>query len=265
MRRLTFVFIASTCMAVVYYVVPWRHVWDRMVCAITYPLLATAHTITKPIHTMLYAKRHHENLEQAVHILCTENEELREENIKLHATLNYQQRSSDLAEFQQRYGMQGAIKAKVLLKNFSDDEHFFLINRGERDGITTNMVALYKFQLLGKVIDVFPSYSKVLLISDKKCTVGAITNKGNHPGMVMGTGVLNRCSLDHISHLYTVTTGDLVLSSGQGTIFPEGFCLGKIGNGETKNLCHRFDIHPLVDFRTVDFCWLTGQEKIPAF
>ena len=43
-----------------------------------------------------------------------------------------------------------------------------------------------------------------------------------------GTGVLNELSLNHIAHSGDIQVGDLLVSSGLGNIFPEGYPVGTI-------------------------------------
>jgi cell shape-determining protein MreC len=59
---------------------------------------------------------------------------------------------------------------------------------------------------------------------------------------------------------------DLVLSSGQGLIFPEGFCLGRIKQHELKEkeLYHKVVLEPLVNLQTVGFCLLLKSSHIHA-
>jgi rod shape-determining protein MreC len=179
--------------------------------------------------------------------------------------LHYDQKSKELQEFEARYELKNAILSKILIKNLSPEEHSIIINRGSRDGIEKNMAAIYKFQLLGRVQEVFSTHSKVILISDSHSNVSAYTNTSNARGIVKGTNTINKCQLHYISHLKAVHNGDLILSSGQGLIFPEGFCLGKIINIKTHDICHHVEVEPLVDFSAIEMCHVTNQSKMNLF
>jgi cell shape-determining protein MreC len=71
----------------------------------------------------------------------------------------------------------------------------------------------------------------------------------------------------YVSHLASVVTDDLIFSSGQGLVFPEGFCLGKIVKQTLKEkaLYYEIEIEPLVDLASLFFCLLTNQSKIDLF
>ena len=127
------------------------------------------------------------------------------------------------------------------------------------------MVAIYKFQLLGRVCEVFPWYSKISLITDSQSKVSAYINSNNACGIVEGTNFFNKCYLRYISHLAKIKNNDFVFSNGEGLIFPEGFCLGKIVHFKTKDVCHDIEIEPLVDFSSLEMCHLTNQSKMNLF
>jgi rod shape-determining protein MreC len=230
-----------------------------------YPALKFSHTVTKPIKKLFKKRRSYNDLLNYCNFLKNQNEKLLTENIKLKSLNRYAHKSKELREFADRYKLDNAIPAKILMKNLSPTEHSFIVNRGSRNGVEKNMVALYKFQLLGRVTEVFPTYSKITLISDRQSKVSAYTNSSNANGIVTGTNKINRIDLRHISHLKRVNNGDFVLSNGQGLIFPEGFCLGKIINITTDDICHHVEVEPLIDFNTIEMCHLTNQSKMNLF
>ena len=232
---------------------------------ITYPVIVATHYITNPIKNMLQKKASYNELKKQSIDLLKKNEDLLQENIKLQNTLRQVDLSQDLVDFQKRYNLQDATFAKVLVKNFSEDEHYFLINKGTRDGVEINMAVFYKFQLIGKITDVFRYHSKILLISDKNCKVSTYANSTSATGICVGKNKVNHCKMRYVSHLSKIQENDLVFSSGQGLVFPEGFCLGKIAKFRIKKLYYKIEIEPLVDLKTLKFCMLTNQEKLNAF
>lgn len=183
------------------------------------------------------------------------------------AAAHYHEDSKELTDFLQRYDLENKLFAKVLVQHLDDDEHYYYINQGSSHGVTKDMVALYKFQILGRVTDVYPWYSKVMLITDKHCKVAAYTNSTNANGIVKGLNKLDECELIYVSHLLSISNDDLVLSSGQGLVFPEGFCLGQVARHALQDqaLYHTIYVRPMVDFKAIKFCWLTDQAKIDFF
>lgn len=244
---------------------PNKGILERIANGITYPFVLVCNKITQPFQNFFENKKSFTGLFEQYKKLKEDYENILIENVKLKASINYEKISNDLLDFQERYELRDAKLAKILVKNFSEDEHYFLVNRGSKDGIEKNMVAIYKFQIIGKVVDVDRWSCKILLITDKNCKVSSYTNTTYAQGIVVGKNKPNACSMMYVSYLSTIHPDDFIISSGQGMIFPEGFCLGKITKYSTKGLYHKIRVKPLVDFEYLNFCLLVNQEKITAF
>lgn len=242
-------------------------VLDRVASYIAYPFL----TFTERVHEMVTSVGETKKSYNELTIKCSRLEETCDaqlkEIIKLQSTLRQQELCQDLIDFQKRYSLENKMLAKILVHHIGDDEHYVIINRGEQDGVVKDMVALYKFQILGRVTDVYPWYSKVMLITDRRCKVAAYTNSTSAHGIVLGINNSMRCEFAYVSHLFKVSDDDLIFSSGQGLVFPEGFCLGKIVRHalQEKSLYHEVEIEPLFNVAQLKYCLLTDQSKINLF
>lgn len=238
---------------------------ENLAANITYPFLTLSEKISNPIKKYFAKKENLKEIKQNYFIFKEKVFDLIQENIKLKASLKYTEKTKELLEFQKRYNLQDSILVKVLAKNFDESEQFFFVNKGYSSGVTKNMAAIFKTQLIGKVTEVYKHYSKILLITDSKCKISSYTHNTNAAGITVGLNKANKCQMIYVNHLSTVEIGDLVISNGQGLIFPEGFCLGKVIGYETKDFYHKIDIEPLFNFKNLDYCFLTDIEKIEAF
>jgi rod shape-determining protein MreC len=238
---------------------------DTFASYVTTPIIKISNAIATPIRYFAKNGSYNTEIVAICEKLQDENHALLLENVKLKALMTYADKSKELLEFQDKYKLEGAILSRVLIKTLTNQEHSFVVNRGSRDGVKLDMIAIYKFQLLGRVSQVFPCYSKITLITDKLSKVSAYTNTNNSHGILEGMNTVNLCKLLYISHLKPVQNDDLVFSSGEGLIYPEGFCLGKITSIRTENLCHQIDVTPLMDFNIIEMCHLTSQAKMNLF
>jgi len=228
---------------------------------LTYPLISLAQLIARPIRKSIISEQKALSLSE----LSEERNRLLAENAKLKAMLNYQNKSRHLQEFEERYELKNATLAKILLRTFSNSENTVLVNRGSRNGIKKDMVAIYKFQLIGRVTEVFSCHSKIRLITDKRSKVAVYMNTGNAVGVVVGHNQLDSCTVKYVSHLETIHPKDLVFSSGEGLVFPEGFCMGTITNIKSDGVCQEIELKPLVDLKKLEMCLITNQEKMNLF
>ena len=232
---------------------------------LTYPVLLLSRGVSRPIKRFFKRRRSYQNLEKHCLDLKEERRRLYQENVELRSALQHMEKTSELRKFRDRYELKNALMSRVLIKTLTTQEHSFVVNRGSRDGVKLDMVAIYKFQLLGRVTEVFSCYSKVTLITDRHSKISAYANTSNTRGIVEGENVPNSCRLKYISHLKSIHENDLVFSSGKGLVFPEGFCLGKIMSVITKDLCHHVELRPLVDLEELDVCHITGISKMKLF
>jgi rod shape-determining protein MreC len=230
-----------------------------------YPVLCVSSAVAKPFKVLLIKIKTLSHLSDLCQRLEIEREELLEENLRLNAIKHHFEKIEDLLAFKEKYKMVGSIAAKILLTSLTESEHYVIVNKGSLHGIKKDMVAIYKFQLIGRVCDIKPLYSKVLLITDCNSKVSSYTNTSNANGISEGTNIENKCILKYASHIIPVLKQDLVISSGKGMVFPEGFCIGKIINSEKKNVCHEVEIETLMDFKNLETCMLTNIERIEVF
>lgn len=234
---------------------------------ITYPVLVTASFLSDQAKQLLLKKITFQQLEEEYKKLQQEHMALQERYICLSAATNHLSATQELRDFERNYNLSSAILTKILTKHFSDQGHYFLINKGSSHGIANNMVAIYKLQILGKIVEVSPYYSKVMCITDKHCKIASFTNTTNAQGICEGFNALNSCNLNFVSHLSSVNKEDLVFSSGQGAVFPEGFCVGKIASQELKEkaLYHEIKLEPLLDLTKLEYCFVISNEKINLY
>lgn len=238
---------------------------DKMASYFASPVIRVASAITNPLKAYLYRRKLKKNLYAVYRDLKKKYLKTMEENISLRGTLEYIKKSKDLIDFKDRYKLEDSILSKILIKNIDSSEHYIVVNRGERHGVKKNMAAIYKFQLIGRVSSVNPNYSKVSLITDSNSKVSAYANSSEVKGVVMGSNNIKTLNLRYVSHLKKLHNGDFVLSSGQGLVFPEGFCLGKIVKIKTQDLCHYIELEPLVKIEELETCILTDISKMNLF
>ena len=124
------------------------------------------------------------------------------------------------------------------------------------------MIALHTNNLIGKVTEVYPYYSKVMLVTDPHCNVAAYCSsngvKGIHHGLKKGT-----TTLSYVDHRDEVVQDDLVISSGEGGLFPRGFALGRIAYSESPGYGRSLVVKPLIDLTQLEYCCIVPNTISP--
>lgn len=223
---------------------------------IAYPILSVQHCVVQPFKTYFEQRKTTAALQEELAKAQQERDKLLAQNIELSALIDYAQETQELLDFKKRYDFTHCTLAQVLAKNFSEQSHFFLVDKGSHAGIKPEMVALYNDCLIGKVVEVYPYYSKVLLITDQQCKVAVYCAQSKATGIYQGSNQEWCSQLNHVSHLSQLEEGELVISSGDGLIFPRGFGVGKIKSFTTDGLFHHVALELLLDFRAINYCFL---------
>jgi rod shape-determining protein MreC len=231
-------------------------VLDRYASYCLYPVLLMQRSITGPINTMLSTKQTQRELEVTLNRVRLEKEALAAQLIELRAATAYLDEIQEVLEFKARYGDQDGRLAHVLMRAISPQEHFFLVGAGSEHGIEKDMIAVYKNGLVGRVTEVYPWYSKLLLITDRSCKIAAQCCTTGAVGIHEGLNDVGESALTRVSHLAAVEKGDLIVSTGDGLVFPKGFALGSIASSEADGLFHRIVIAPVFDVSTIEYCYL---------
>lgn len=223
---------------------------------IIYPALVVQHHIATPIKEYFSKKKSIIQLQEQLAHMQAERDTVLAQNIELQGIISFAQDTKELIDFKQRYNFAQALLAQVLVKNFSEQSHFFLIDKGSTSGAQKDMVVIYKDCLIGRISEIYPHYSKVVLISDQSCKVAAYCAESKATGIYQGSNEEWSSHLDHVSHLSSLEIGELILSSGDGLIFPRGFGLGRIKEYCTEGLFHQITIEPLVDLHAINHCYV---------
>ena len=98
-----------------------------------------------------------------------------------------------------------------------------VLNKGTRDGVFVGQPLIDADGLMGQVVEVSDGSSRALLITDVTHSVPVQVNRNGVRAIVEGTGRLSSLEVRHVSATTDIETGDLLVTSGLGGRFPEGY------------------------------------------
>lgn len=105
------------------------------------------------------------------------------------------------------------------------------IDLGSRDGMTANLPVLTTDGLVGRISAVGYTRSEVILVGDPKCKVSALVEDPAHDtGILSASGPLDSslADLTYLSGTAALKSGQQVVTSGVGGVFPKGIPVGQI-------------------------------------
>ncbi len=219
----------------------------RYVSTLLYPFIIVQSNVIDPI------KRHHTHTKTEYEQLHSAYDQLMQKYLQVQAMHDYVVDTQEILSFNKRYDDQERVIAQVIERYFGDNEHYFLLDKGTADNIKADMIVVYHDMLVGKVIEVFPWYSKCMLITDKQCKVAGYCASTKSCGVMKGNNA-KQLNLLHVSHLCEVELDDIVISSGHGIIFPRGFGLGKILDVHKNDMTYEITCAPLADLWSISHC-----------
>lgn len=201
-----------------------------------------------------------------------ENIKLQKENLKMNYEISISkeiQRENEILRKQIEFSKNSCLKGvcvewKMASVTGRDSGNFgkqIFIDLGSTDGIQEGQPAVVPGGLLvGKVAEVFNSFSKVTLITDPKSSVNSIIQTSRANGVVNGsyaTGV----KLEMINQSEDLAVGDLVITSGLEDKIPKGLIVGKVLQVEesANSIFKSAQIDMFVDFNRIEEIFIANK------
>lgn len=198
-----------------------------------------------------------------------ENERLKAEILKLKAELNvYKEREALYQELENFYKISThfsypKVGARVILKPMDPFSGVIFIDKGTQDGILPQMPVLSAvgdrgIALVGQVVEVYRSWSKVILFTDPSFAVDVVVQRTRDRGILKGKAE-PLCSLEYLPLYSQVQPKDEVVTSGQDALFPPGLMVGEVvsvSRDENQGLFRKAEVKPWVDIHNLEIVYI---------
>jgi len=157
------------------------------------------------------------------------------------------------------------IAARIVAKDADELFGGLTIDKGERDGIREDQAVIAYtdgFQgLVGRVVEAGPFTAKILPIIERSCFVAARMRGGRQEGLVHGgdkNAGLVRMEYIKKRAKEEVGYGDLVVTSGLSSVYPEGLYIGRVRSVEAPEweASLSLELEPVVDFSTLEYVFV---------
>ena len=132
--------------------------------------------------------------------------------------------------------------AKVIIDKQSPFLRSIIINKGSKNNINKGMAVLSDSYLLGKVVEVNYTTSRVLLLSDLNSKIPVTIEPGSIQSILSGDGEKSGVLL-YIKDNFLIVEESIIYTSGTGGLLKSGIPIGKIIQNENQN-----NVNFFVDF-----------------
>ncbi|NOR81676.1 MAG: rod shape-determining protein MreC [Methyloprofundus sp.] len=161
--------------------------------------------------------------------LLTENEDLKLQHLinnakllKLAALEKENIRLRSLLDSSFKLGEQ-VLVAELMEVNLAPYEHVVVVNKGSQFGVHKGQAVLADDGIVGQVIRALPLSAEIILITDPNHAIPVQVNRNGLHTIAIGKGQLNALSLPFLPNNADVLPGDLLVTSGLGGVFPQGY------------------------------------------
>ncbi|MBI2157861.1 MAG: rod shape-determining protein MreC [Candidatus Rokubacteria bacterium] len=202
--------------------------------------------------------------------LREENQRLRVEALRVTETDDENRRLRHLLALQERLPL-ATLSGEVIAREWGGWVRALTVNRGRGDRVARMTAVISPEGLVGRIVEVRAGAAIVQVLTDPASTVGAHVVRTRTPGIVegdpRGTIRFKYMARDGAS----IQTGDLLVTSGQGGLFPRGIPIGRVRAIDDRGsaLFHYAVLEPAVDFARVDEVLVvtgpTGQDLTAYF
>jgi rod shape-determining protein MreC len=193
------------------------------------------------------AKSENERLKSRIAELEAQNIELREKD-RLLDQLNALNLAPALTSYQR-------VSAMVIGR---DPDQWFktvVIDRGSLVGVLKDQPVVTSDGLVGRVINVGPISSRVLLVTDERHGVGAViaqTADSRLVGILRGKDQ-SLCELRLVAAAGKLENGEQVITSGQDQLYPKGLLIGRVKNlSDTGAIPPKVDVEPAAQLQKLE-------------
>src|SRR5579883_107568 len=148
------------------------------------------------------------------------------DNQYLRSELDTADRAKSLAIFQSRSPSK-TIAAHIIGNTTGSGAKTVIVDRGSASGVQKEMAVITPDGIVGKVVDVYPTASFVLLATDPSFAAGVISQKNRVHGTLKGQGG-TKVIVDYVQNEENVDQGEWFYTSGDDGIFPKGLPAGEV-------------------------------------
>ena len=150
------------------------------------------------------------------------------------------------------------VVAEVMGVDTSPYRHQVVIDKGRVDGVYEGQPVINEKGIVGQVTFVAAHNSQVLLLIDSNSAIPVQNIRNDIRVIASGNGQTDEIQLEHIATSTDMNVGDMLVTSGLGGIYPEGYPVAYIAevDKDTRREFAVIKATPVVDFTRLRYLLL---------
>jgi len=153
--------------------------------------------------------------------------------------------------------------AEILSVDSDPYSHQVVINRGAGDGVYEGQPVIDALGIVGQILHVGQTTSRVILITDISHAVPVRVQRNGLRLLASGSGHIDRLNHNFVSQSADIKKGDLLVTSGLGGKYPEGYPVSKVSfvNHDESREFMRVYSTPIAQIDRLRYLLLLSNEK----
>ncbi|OZT84818.1 rod shape-determining protein MreC [Vibrio sp. 03_296] len=153
--------------------------------------------------------------------------------------------------------------AEVMAVDTSPYRHQVVIDKGGIDGVYIGQPVINEKGIVGQITFVSAHNSRVLLLSDAKNAIPVQVVRNDIRVIASGNGSIDEIQLEHIPTSTDVQVDDLLVTSGLGGVYPEGYPVAYVTSVEhdTRREFAAIKAKPVVEFDRLRYLLLVWPNE----
>ena len=266
-------FIICLCIALVLTIVPsvfaimgYRSLAKNIIGTVTMPVRWVATVISDSFEGWGKYFGSIKALNEKNQALIEENNSLKDQLAQAELLEKENERLRDYLDMKNKYPSFAMEEGMVISHSSGNYITNFTLNRGTLHGIKPNMPVITKDGIVGYVVEVGLNWCMVSTLIETATSVGAYIPRSEVVGIVSGDYSMRQegtCKIGYIDTTSDVQVGDVVYSSGTGSVYPADLKIGTVTAIEVDEYNRTIvaTVTPAVDFSSLKWVMvITGYE-----
>jgi rod shape-determining protein MreC len=143
--------------------------------------------------------------------------------------------------------IKNSILAEIISMETDQLRQRIVVNKGARDGVSLNQAVVDGNGILGQVSRLGPWSAEIILVTDPEHAIPVEITRNSLRSIAVGSGNSGELLLPYLAVNSDVKSGDLLVSSGLGGVFPAGLPVARISGvrRESNQLLAQVRAQPL--------------------
>lgn len=155
------------------------------------------------------------------------------------------------------------VVTEVMAVDSSPYRHQVVIDKGQIDGVYVGQPVINESGIVGQVTFVAAHNSRVLLLTDSNSAIPVQVIRNDIRVIASGSGKIDRMQVEHVPTNTDIQEGDLLVSSGLGGVYPEGYPVAYVSKVErdSQREFSSIEVDPVVDFERLRYLLLIWTDE----